>query len=176
MLTGFPLLLHWAHYYLAFTPPAAPEGPCSPCSIHDALLCSLHLSCFLLPLHMLFAWFGKCLPSLHLGDTYPFFSPQLKNHFPDLPWPGHNSLLHTLTAPAFITSLTVTVMHLFVWLFNGCQQPRQQTQAWDERKTNQVRKAKTIYLGLSIEKNVSHCHSCLGKKLQGRLKNGKALK
>lgn len=121
MFTGFPLLLHGAHHYEAFTPVQLHLG--APCSLLHPRCTSLFLLFALLSLGfapaicLVWEMLTFSLPTWHL----PFLQSSALG---SLSWrpPGHNSLLHTLTAPAFITGLTVTVMHLFAWLFNGYQQ------------------------------------------------------
>lgn len=69
---------------------------------------------------MLYAQPEKISPSLHPADIYPFFSPQLRHHFPDLLARPQFSVLHSDSARyiSFITSVTMAVVHFFVQLFN----------------------------------------------------------
>lgn len=137
--------------------PASHGASCSPCCTHNLASLFLHLPCFLLPVYMLLPWPGKRSPSLHPGDTYPFFSPQLRNHFPISPAESQISVAYSDSTRyiSFTTSITAIVMHLFVWLFNGClfsprNGQRHDSRVWCGTRRPSNEKASMIYCEFAI--------------------------
>lgn len=148
LLKGFPLLLHrapsWAGLYRPLQLHVA--AACSPCSTHTALLVPLFVllppaSACAVPWETL-TFSSPTLPSASLTQVTPTLSSVLSSRTPSLTSPASSqfSIAHSdgTRSASFMTSITATVTHLFVWLFNGCllslkrlSVPRRQSLVWN---------------------------------------------